>query len=917
MKYYQENVATIIKKFSSNEIQGLHDETVAQNISKFGENKLPEKENDPYWKLFLKSFKEPIVIVLLGAVTLSFLSSFYAFKIKNDVLHGKEALYEAIAILILILINSFLSLWQEVTAQKKLDALKEMNNHSTTVLRNGRWKKILAHDLVAGDIIKVEMGDFIEADVRWIEADELQVVEAHLTGESDSILKDTNTIEEDVPLGDQLNMGFSGSTVSNGRGIGIVTAVGKSTELGNIAELIQSADSKKSPLQQMVIKLTKVLMGVSAGIVLLSFIIGIIHAGGFNIDSFIPILSTSIALAVASIPDALPAVLSIVLTIGATKLAKNKGLIKSLNSVETLGSTSYVCSDKTGTLTKNEMTAVKYYANGNFYEVSGLGYTADGGISLVEGDNKNTDEIFLNGAVLCNESEIKESNGSFQVFGNPTEIALNILGRKAGYKKETLLKDVEIVRTLPFTSARKMMSVVVKKGENYLLYTKGAPDVVIKNSKGILKNNNILDISEEKDNFNKITENYAKKALRTLAVSYKEIPEEEAMNADIEELEKNLIITGVAGIIDPAREEVKDSVKDLQNAHISVVMITGDHEATARAIAYDLGIIKDKKAPVITGATIEKLSDQELFNKVLETNIYARVSPEHKQRIVKQLQRHGQVVAMTGDGVNDAPALKVADIGIAMGITGTEVTKDTADLILLDDKFTTIEKSVLSGRTIYANIKNFMRHELTTNVAEVLSLLLGLVFFTKTIGNVPGATPTLTALMVLWVNMVSDAIPSFSLAYDVAESNIMLDKPRDPNESVLANYTWSRVLIRGLVMGVMVYAAFILAAQFGLSSNQAQTVAFLTLVYGQLWHIFDARSSKSLFRRNPFSNKKLIVSVAFAAVASFLVTVIPFFNMVMGTEQLPTIAYVLVILIPALPTLLLSGIKELFNIKIW
>ncbi|MGL9817785.1 calcium-translocating P-type ATPase, PMCA-type [Enterococcus sp. DIV0098] len=502
-------------------------------------------------------------------------------------------------------------------------------------------------------------------------------------------------------------------------------------------------------------------------------------------------------------------------------------------------------------------------------------------------------------------------------MGNPTEVALTVLGQKAGIKKSDLIEEYSVIRTLPFTSSRKMMSIIVKNEEGYKLYTKGAPDILLTNSKGVLVDT-IIDYSEEaKQAFNNNIEKYADQALRTLAVAHRTLTKEEAMNADVTELEQNLILSGVAGIIDPAREEVKESIKTLHEANIEVVMITGDHEKTARAIAYELGIVIDKNAPVIKGIELENMTDEDLFKIVRLTNVYARVSPEHKQRIVKQLQAHNQVVAMTGDGVNDAPALRAADIGIAMGIAGTEVTKDSADLILLDDKFTTIEKSVHSGRTIYGNIKNFMRHELTTNVAEVLSLLIGLFFFTNTIGNVSGATPTLTALMVLWVNMVSDAVPSFSLGYDIAESDIMKDHPRNLNESILANYTWSRVLIRGTVMGLMVFLGFWLAAKSGLSSNEAQTVAFLTLVYGQLWHVFDARSSKTLFRRNPFSNKRLILAVSFAAISSFLVTIIPFFNIVMGTAPLSTPIYLLVLFIPALPTLILSGIKELFNIKIW
>lgn len=918
MKFYQETTDVISKKFSLNLETGLTKEQVLQNRSLYGENRLPEEKEDPYWKVFLKNFKEPIVIVLLGAVLLSFISAFYSFQFQEDSTHGKEALYEAIAILILIIINAFLGFWQEISARKSLNALKEMNNRSTSVLREGHWENIPVNELVVGDIVKSAIGDFVEADVRWIEVNELQIVESHLTGEADAILKTIEPINETVEVGDRVNMGFSGSTVSNGQGIGIVVATGKDTELGNIAQLIQAVGTKKSPLQYTVNKLTKTLMKISGGIVVLTFLIGIIRAGEVSMDSITSVLSTSIALAVASIPDALPAVLSIVLTIGAAKMARNKGLVKSLTSVETLGGTSYICSDKTGTLTKNEMTVVKYHDNGQEYEVSGLGYSPEGSITnkkMQENFKKSSE--FLLGSVLCNEAMVKEVDGKFKPFGNPTEVALTVLGQKAGIIREELLESMEIVRTLPFTSNRKMMSVIVKNSDNYFIYTKGAPDVLVEHSRGIIVDNQLDDSDKAKKHFTSIVNSYAEQALRTLAVGYRKLTKEEALNNSVEELETELLISGVAGIIDPAREEVKESIKTLHEANIEVVMITGDHEKTAQAIAYDLGITPTKDGNVIKGIEIEAMSDEQLFEKVKQTKLYARVSPEHKQRIVKQLQKHGQIVAMTGDGVNDAPALRAADIGIAMGIAGTEVTKDSADLILLDDKFTTIERSVQGGRTIYANIKNFMRHELTTNVAEVLSLLFGLLFFTKSIGTVSATTPTLTALMVLWVNMVSDAVPSFSLGYDVAESDIMKDQPRNPKESILANYTWSRVLIRGIVMGLTVYGGFILAAHSGMSSNQAQTVAFLTLVYGQLWHVFDARSSKTLYRRNPFSNPRLVAAVTFAAVSSFLVTIIPFFNTVMGTASLPAHVYLLVVFIPALPTFILSGIKELFAIKIW
>lgn len=918
MKFYQQTTNNLLEYYDLQIERGLSRDQVNRNRSAYGENKLPEEKEESYLKVFLKSFKEPIVVVLLGAVALSFFSAIYSFQVVHDSQHGKEALYEAIAIAILILINAFLGFWQEISARKNLNALKEMNNRFVSVIREGSIEKIPANELVVGDLVKVGAGDFVEADVRWLEADELQLIEAHLTGEADAIIKITAAINEEVEIGDQKNMGFSGSVVSSGQGIGLVVATGVHTELGKISQLMKNVSVKQSPLQETVKKLTKTLMKISAGIVVLTFIFGLISSGELSVASVTTVFSTSIALAVASIPDALPVVLSIVLTIGAVKMSKNKGLIKTLSSVETLGSTSYICSDKTGTLTQNEMTVTKFHANGQSYKVEGLGYHTTGEIDpeTKVAQQKNYDS-FMRGIVLCNDSQVREENKVTKAFGNPTEIALTVLGKKANYDKVNILRDEQLIRTLPFTSTRKMMSVVVKQDGKYYLYTKGAPDVLIDKCSGVLIEDKVEQTEKAKTDFLAVVDAYAEEALRTLAVAQRELSEEQALSGSTDELEKDFILTGVAGIIDPPRQEVKESVRQLHEANINVVMITGDHEKTARAIAYDLGIVDSKNAKVLKGIDLEKMSDEELFEIVTKVRVYARVTPEHKQRIVKQLQAHEQVVAMTGDGVNDAPALRAADIGVAMGITGTEVTKDSADLILLDDKFTTIEKSVYSGRTIYANIKNFMRHELTTNVAEVLALILGLLLFRKTVGNVAAMTPTLTALMVLWVNMVSDAIPSFTLGYDVAETDLMKEKPRDPRQSILANYTWSRVLIRGGIMGAMVYLSFLLAARSGMETSEAQTVAFLTLVYGQLWHVFDARSSRTLFRRNPFENKRLVVAVLFAGFASFLVTMLPFFNNIMGTAQLTLPIYLLVLFIPALPTLILSGIKEIFKIKIW
>lgn len=706
MKFYQKSKEELLHSYDVKIDRGLSSTQVTDNRERYGENKLPEEKEESYLKVFFKSFKEPIIIVLLGAVALSFFSSFYSFQIVGDKKHGLESLYEAIAIAILIIINAFLGFWQEISARKNLNSLKEMNNRFASVLRNGALEKISSNELVVGDIVKVTVGDFVEADIRWLELDELQLIESHLTGEADAIIKNIEVINENVEIGDQTNMGFSGSIVSNGQGIGIVVATGENTELGKISQLMKDEGIKSSPLQETVKKLTKTLMKISAGIVLLTFVFGLISSGEFSINSITSVFSTSIALAVASIPDALPVVLSIVLTIGAVKMSKNKGLIKTLSSVETLGSTSYICSDKTGTLTQNEMTVTKFYANGQLYNVDGLGYRSIGEIHLASKGEKNVNFAqFMKNIVLCNDSSVKEVEGQVKTFGNPTEVALTVLGSKASYSKNKLLKNNKIIRTLPFSSSRKMMSVIVQNDEGFYVYTKGAPDVLMEKASGILIGDIVDQSDQSKDNFIKVVDDYADEALRTLAVAYKKVDEEEALYGATEDVEKDFILTGVAGIIDPPREEVKESIRQLHDANINVVMITGDHEKTARAIAYDLGIVKEKNATVLKGIDLEEMSDQELYAEVKNVNVYARVTPEHKQRIVKQLQNHQQVVAMTGDGVNDAPALRAADIGVAMGITGTEVTKDSADLILLDDKFTTIEKSVYSGRTIYANIK--------------------------------------------------------------------------------------------------------------------------------------------------------------------------------------------------------------------
>ncbi|WP_137597752.1 cation-translocating P-type ATPase [Paucilactobacillus kaifaensis] len=927
---YSNHRQDVVKQLDTSRHNGLTTTSANNRLTKYGHNEIQHEQREPAWKVFLRSLTEPIVIILWIAIGLTLISASYDFWVKNDYAHGMNAIYEGLVIFIVILVNSSLTYWQKLKAQKSLDALSSISRHQTNVLRDDIWQKIDADQLVPGDIVDVKMGDFIEADLRWLSVNELQVNESHLTGESDAVQKTRDVLPEETELGDRTNMGFSGSTVVNGSGIGVVTATGMNTELGKIADLLQQTKHTKTPIEQTVSDLTKRLMIAAFLVVTVAIVYDLVkeylNTGMITVTGLMNNISGAIALAVASIPDALPVVLSIVLTIGARVLASNKGLIKSLSSVETLGATTFIASDKTGTLTKNEMTVIRFFANGVNFAVDGNGYDPVGEINSVK-DGKNVSQNdfipFLQSAVLNNEAQIqRDENGNYAPLGNPTDVSLVVLGRKVNISRDQLLsqtgdQDCDILRVLPFESTRKMMSTVVKIGQRYELLTKGAPDVIINHAKKAILNNRLVPINESKELLEQQVLNYANDALRTIAVAKREITEEQALHATQEELEQDLTILGVAGIIDPPRPEVQKSIATLHKASVEVVMITGDHAATARAIAYRLGIVKDNQAPVVEGREIEQLTDEELFEMAPGVRVYARVSPEHKQRIIKALQKNDQVVAMTGDGVNDAPALRAADIGIAMGINGTEVTKDSADLILLDDKFTTIEKSVAAGRTIFANIKNFMRQELTTNVAEVLSILLGTFLITQPIGNISELTPTLTTIMVLWVNMISDSMPSFAMGYDDPEHDIMSVKPRNVNESVLANHLLSRVLIRGFVMGFAVFIAFYWAAKAGMQPNEAQTVAFLTLVFGQLWHVFDARSSRTLFRRNPFSNPYLIATVLFAGISSLTITVLPFFNTLMGTSPLSWEVYLIVIFLPALPTFVLSGLKEVFKTEIW
>lgn len=870
----------------------------------------------PAWQVFLASFREPLIIILLVAVGIALLSAGYEASQGNT--HWQASVYEAVTITIIVFINAGLTFHQSRSAEKSLAALRQLRQPKLSVLRSGEWHALPVVQLVPGDIVSVKVGDFIQGDLRFIKTAQLQVDESALTGESEPSHKTTEILKTDTPLADRTNMGFSGTMVVNGTGLGAVTTTGMQTELGKIAGLMQAQDQQKTPIERAIAALAKQLMWLSAGIITLTVVFELVRqflvAGQIGVADVAKISSTAIAIAVASIPDAMPVVLSIVLTIGVKLLAEANGLVKSLSSVETLGAASYIASDKTGTLTKNEMTVTRLYTNRQQFTVEGSGYTPVGDILTPAGESvtQATYQRLFEVAVLDNEAEVRQDvRQNWQPFGNPTDVALVVMAQKAGITRIDLLDtQCDILRVFPFDSRRKVMSVVVKAADHYYLLTKGALEILAKQSQTALVADGVVPYSQLASEVKDVMADFANNALRTLALAQRELSPELAEHGELKTLERELCFIGLVGMMDPPREEVKQAISQLHGAGIQVVMITGDHPGTATAIAKHLGIVSDAASSALLGSEIDQMSDAALAKRVTHCRVYARVTPSHKQRIVHQLQEQGQVVAMTGDGINDAPALKAADIGVAMGINGTEVTKDAADLILLDDKFTTIAASVASGRTIFANILNFIRHELTTNVAEVLALLLGVLLLHQNIGQVSAATPTLTALMVLWVNMVSDSLPSFALGYDEAEADVMCQKPRHPGQSLLANGMLGRVLSRGISMGVWVFAGFIWAGSQGYTTGEAQTIAFLILVFGQLWHVYDARSTKTLFDRNPFTNSRLTLAVAFVACASVLVTLMPFFNDIMGTRPLSVTLYLGIIAFSALPTLVLSAIKK-------
>lgn len=885
MKFHQMKAKDAVKALRTDEKIGLTEKEAETRIKQYGMNELNEGEKQSALLLFFSQFKDFMVLILLVAVLISGFLGEYV---------------DAIAIIAIVIINAFLGFYQERRAEKSLEALKELSAPQVTVLRNGEWKKIPSKFLVVGDIVKFSTGDRIGADVRILEANSLEIEESALTGESLPVAKTSDTLKDgQLSIGDLENMAFMGTLVTRGSGIGIVIATGMKTAMGQIADMLANAEATVTPLQRRLQQLGKILIVCALLLTVLVVAVGVIQG-----QELYTMFLAGVSLAVAAIPEGLPAIVTIALSLGVQRMIRKNAIVRKLPAVETLGCASVICSDKTGTMTQNKMTVTHLWSGGKTWTVDGVGYTPKGQFFFKDKEvdvkqEKALQQLLMFG-MLCNHAELKDNGkNEYMIDGDPTEGALLVAAMKAGYTREQLKKQFEIVKEFPFDSTRKMMSVVVRdKDGRQFVVTKGAPDILIQVSESILWDGKKQFFSSGlKGEVQKGIDNLASLALRTIAISFKEIPAKTLL-FDEREAEKNLIFIGLQGMIDPPRPEVKEAVKECKEAGIRTIMITGDHVKTAEAIAKQLGIL-DKNHRVISGYELKNMAVEELEEIVDEVTVFARVSPEHKLKIVQALQNRGHIVAMTGDGVNDAPAIKTADIGISMGITGTDVAKEASSLVLLDDNFATIKAAIQEGRNIYENIRKFIRYLLASNVGEILVMLFAMLL----------ALPLpLVPIQILWVNLVTDGLPAMALGLDQPEEDVMKRGPRNPNEGVFARGLAWKIVSRGFLIGIVTLIAFMIALSVhGDQLEYAQTIAFATLVMAQLIHVFDCRSEKSIFARNPFENKYLIWAVFSSIVLLIVVIYFPPLQPVFHTVPINFKDWLLILGFASLPTFLLAG----------
>ena len=845
----------VLRKLKTNARSGLNDEEVIFRRNKYGKNKLEDKPKESLLVKFLKQFNDFMIIILIIASVISATVSY--FQGENDYI-------DSIIIIIIVILNAIMGVVQEAKAEKSIEALKEMTPPKAKVVRDGIVKEINADELVPGDIIILEAGNYVAADCRLLESHNLKIEESSLTGETEAVLKNADMIaKKDVALGDMLNMAFMASIVVNGSGKAVVTDIGMNTNVGKIAGMIIEDGTPETPIQKKLAQVGKVLGLVCLGICVLIFLIGMIK----KIDP-IEMFMTSVGLAVAAIPEGFPAIVTIVLSIGVTKMAKNHAIIRKLPAVETLGSSKVICSDKTGTLTQNKMTVVEI--------------------------KSNNDNFTLELASMCTDCNITYEKEKKEVKGEPTEVALVEGALKYNKDKTELYHMMPRIEEIPFDSTRKMMTTIHKLGKGYRVITKGAPDVLLNKC-----NLSIV----EKNRIESQNEMMAEKALRVIAVAYKDIsvlPQKIESNF----VEIGLKFVGLIGMIDPPREGVKEAVATCKRAGIKTVMITGDHIVTAKAIAKELNIL-GKYDKAITGQELDKIPQDKLEKEIKDYSVFARVTPEHKVRIVKAWQSTGAVVAMTGDGVNDSPALKNADIGIAMGKNGTDVAKNASDMILTDDNFVTIVKAVKQGRNIYDNIKKAIHFLIATNIGEIVTIFMGVVL---------GFKSPLLAIQLLWVNLVTDSFPAIAIGLEPPEKNIMTRNPVDSKKGIFADGLWNKIIVEGIMLGMLTLIAFSIGNKYyGLEVGR--TMAFVALGVLELVHSFNIKSEESIFKVGIFENKFLIGSFILGVLIQTIVVIIPTFANIFSLVPLTSTQWIIVAIISILPIPIMELQKKVDEIK--
>ena len=833
--FFNESVQDVLKKLESDEHNGLSKKKVQENLAKYGYNELVEQKKQPLWQRFLLQFTDPLILLLIAAAVIS-------------IIVDPAEWVESVIIFVVVILNAALGTFQEYSAEKSLESLKKLSAPNAKVIRDGERLTIPSRELTVGDVVIIEAGDYIPSDGRIIESFNLQIDESSLTGESVPVNKKIQAIDkEDVALGDRKNMAYSSTVCTYGRGKMVVTSVGMENEVGKIASMLQASGNELTPLQIKLNQLSKII-----GVMCILICIVVFGLEWLEGQDILEAFKTAVALAVAAIPEGLATVVTIVLSIGVTKMVKQNAIVRKLPAVETLGCASVVCSDKTGTLTQNKMTVVETYlptAGQNKFDEN-----TPKDQSLVE---------MMRYFTLCSDAELKVNDGKVELFGDPTETAMVNASYILGETKEELAKTYKRTKEIAFDSDRKMMSVFYETSDGIYSFTKGAPDAIFARS------NNFKDADDE------AYENMANKALRVLAVGIKKW-DEYPSEITSEVVEKDLTFVGLIGMIDPPRLEVKDAIAQAKKGGIRTIMITGDHVTTAKAIAKDLGILRDGDK-AITGQMLNDMDDQTLDQEIENISVYARVSPEHKVRIVKAWQRKDQVVAMTGDGVNDSPALKTADIGCAMGITGTDVSKNASDMILTDDNFATIIHAVKQGRGVYRNIKKDVQFLLSSNIGEVLTIFLASVLglFGHSVG-VP-----LASIHLLWVNLITDTLPAFALGMEPVDDDIMNEKPRSKHESFFAHGLGFTIGWQGVMIGLLTLTSYLYGN--GHSHEIGQTMAFFTLSMSQLFHAFNIKSEHSILHRTIVNNKFLIGSFVIGAVLNVLVMYTPInsiFNLV-------------------------------------